>query len=301
MIEWRPRRLVGVVVTSAAMVGILLIDATLILSLIGRPISFTSFLLGFLVFLSLGPLVFLAYRIYQLLTLRYLMDRDSVTIVCGGIRRVVPLSNLSSIVAPAGSRGKGLSDLPPPRLAWLGCWLGRRQTKDMGPLLFYATEPPKKQLFLVTSSSAYALSPSNPDGFLAALESRRQMGATLPLEEEITYGTLISLPFWRDRLAQLLLALGALANGGLFAYLLARYPTLPRILPLHFTAFGGVDRIAPKEQILRLPTIGLITFIANALLGFALHRREPLATYLLAGTGLLAQFLIAIALLHIIF
>ena len=301
MIEWRPRRLIGVVVTSAAMVGILLIDAALILSLIGRPLSLTSFLLGFLVFLSLLPLTFLAYRVYQLLTLRYLMDRDSVTIVCGGIRQVVPLSNLSSIVAPTGSRGKGLSDLPSPRLVWLGCWLGRRQVKDMGPLLFYATEPPKKQLFLVTRSSAYALSPSNPAGFLAALESRRQMGATVALEEKTTYGTLISLPFWRDRLAQLLLALGALANGALFAYLLTRYPTLPVILPLHFTAFGGVDRIAPKEQILRLPTIGLIIFMANALLGFALHRREPLATYLLAGTGLLAQFLIAIALLHIIF
>jgi len=294
MIEWRPRRLVGVVVTAAAMMGILLIDATLIFSLIGRPISLTSFLLGFLVFLSLGPLVFLACRIYQLLTLRYLMDRDSVTIVCGGVRRVVPLSNVSSIV-------EGLSDLPSPRLVWLGCWLGRSQGRDIGPLLFYATEPPKKQLFLVTSSSAYALSPSNPAGFLAALEARRQMGATLPLEEKITYGTLISLPFWRDRLAQLLLGLGALANAALFAYLLARYPTLPGILPLHFTAFGSVDRLAPKEQILRLPTIGLITFIANALLGFALHRREPLATYLLAGTGLLAQFLIAIALLHIIF
>jgi len=301
MIEWRPRRLVGVIVTSGAMVGILLIDATLILSLIGRPLSFTSFLLGFLVFLSLGPLLFLAYRIHQLLTLRYLMDRDSVTIVCGGIRQVVPLSNLSSIVAPTGSRGKGLSHLPSPRLVWLGCWLGRSQSKDMGPLLFYATEHPKKQLFLVTRSSAYALSPSNLAGFLAALEARRQMGPTQALEEKITYGTLISLPFWRDRLAQLLLALGALANGALFAYLLARYPTLPRILPLHFTAFGGVDRIAPKEQILRLPTIGLVTFIANTLLGFALHRREPLATYLLAGTGLLAQFLIAIALLHIIF
>jgi len=110
------------------------------------------------------------------------------------------------------------------------------------------------------------------------------MGATLALEEEITYGALISLPFWRDRLAQLLLALGALANGALFAYLLARYPTLPRILPLHFTA-----------------SIGLIIFMANALLGFALHRREPLVTYLLAGTGLLTQFLIAITLLHIIF
>jgi hypothetical protein len=171
----------------------------------------------------------------------------------------------------------------------------------VGPLLFYATEPPKKQLFLVTRSSAYALSPSNPAGFLAALEARRQMGPTMALEEKTTYGAFISLPFWRDRLAQLLLALGALANAALFAYLLARYPTLPGILPLHFTASGIVDRIAPKEQILRLPTIGLVTFIANALLGFALHRWEPLATFFLFGTGLLAQFLIAIALLHIIF
>jgi len=301
MIEWRPRRLVGVLVTSAALVGILLIDATLILSLTDRPLSFASFLLGLLVFLSLGPLVFLAYRIYQLLTLRYLMDRDSVTIICGSVRQVVPLSNLSSIVAPTESPAKGLRDLPSPKLVWRGGWRGRSQGKDMGPLLFYATEPPKKQLFLVTRTSAYALSPSNPTGFLAALEARRQMGTTLALEEKTTYGTLISLPFWRDRLAQLLLALGALANAALFAYLLARYPTLPRILPLHFTAFGSIDRIGPKEQIMRLPTIGLIIFIANALLGFALHRREPLATYLLAGTGLLAQFLIAIALLHIIF
>lgn len=298
MIEWRPRRLVGGLVTSAAMVGILLLDAILILSLIGRPLSFASFLLGLLVFLSLGPLAFLACRIYQLLTLRYLMDRDSVTIVCGDVRRVVPLSSLSSIA-------EGLSDLPCPRFVWLGCWLGRSQGKDngsvVGPLFFYATEPQKRQLFLVTSSSAYALSPSNPAGFLAALEARRQMGPTMALEEKTTYGTVVSLPFWRDRLAQLLLGLGALANAALFAYLLARYPTLPGILPLHFTAFGGVDRIGPKEQILRLPAIGLTIFITNALLGFALHRREPLATYFLFGTGLLAQFLMAIALLHIIF
>lgn len=172
----------------------------------------------------------------------------------------------------------------------------------MGPLFSYATEPPKKQLLLVTRSSAYALSPSNQAGFLAALEARRQMGPTVVLEEEkITYGALTSLPFWRDRLAQLLLGMGGLANAALFAYILARYPTLPRILPLHFTWFGGVDQIGPKEQILRLPTIGLIIFTANTLLGFALHRWEPLATYLLAGTGLLAQFLIVVALLHIIF
>lgn len=301
MTEWRPRRLVGVLVTSMGIVAILLIDAALILSLLDRLLSFTSFLLGLLVFLSLFPLAFLGYRLHQLLTLRYLVERDSVTIICGGVRRLVPLSDLSSVVAPTGSSGKAFSELPRPWFVWPGCWLGRSQGADMGPFLFYATEPPKKQLFLVTRTSAYALSPSNPAGFLAALESRRQMGATVALEETISYGTFISLPFWRDRLAQLLLGLGALANGALFAYLLARYRTLPMILPLHFTAYGGVDRIAYKAQILRLPTIGLLIFGANALLGFALHRREPLATYLLFGTGLLAQFLIAIALLHIIF
>ncbi len=291
MLEWKPKRLLGVVLISAAAAMVLLMAVALILYLRRLPLSFPSFLSGLFLFLSLFPLLFLGYRLYQLLTLKYLMGRDSVIIACGSTRHVVPLDRIESIM-------KG--EPPTFGFPWPGFFLGKWRGRER-PLFFYATLSPQERLCLVTPRATYVLSPANGTGFLAALEARRQMGPSRALGEETTSGAFLSLPFLRDRLAQALLLLGALANASLFAYVTARYPSLPGLLPFHFDIIGMVDRIAPKGQILRLPAIGLAVFLANSLLGLLIHPRERMATYLLAGASLLAQILLAVAILHIIY
>ncbi|MCJ7619347.1 MAG: hypothetical protein MUP64_03910, partial [Anaerolineae bacterium] len=80
MLEWKPRRLLGVGLGVGVVLIILLVDGLLLGTLRSQPISFLSFALGFLTVLSLFIVATLGYLIYGLLTLRYLIGRDSVVI-----------------------------------------------------------------------------------------------------------------------------------------------------------------------------------------------------------------------------
>lgn len=86
-----------------------------------------------------------------------------------------------------------------------------------------------------------------------------------------------------------MLVLALAANAALFLYLAAIYRSLPTLLPLHFAASGQVDRIALKREAFRLPSIALLVFLANFLLGALLHGRERVAARLLLGAALLTQ------------
>lgn len=104
----------------------------------------------------------------------------------------------------------------------------------------------------------------------------------------------------RDRVGQALVALAALGNATLFAYLWLRFDALPDLIPLHFDSTGLADRIEAKSGIFALPLIGLIVWVSNVVLGIALHRRERAATILLLVGALLVQILLWLAVNSII-
>jgi uncharacterized membrane protein len=108
----------------------------------------------------------------------------------------------------------------------------------------------------------------------------------------------------RDRYVWALVIIALIVNLGLFAYLLLEFnrvpPTLPPLVPLHFDASGEPDRIEPRSALFSLPQIGLIVIIGNFVLGALMYRREPLATYLLAGTGIVIQLLLWLAAIQIV-
>jgi uncharacterized membrane protein len=103
-----------------------------------------------------------------------------------------------------------------------------------------------------------------------------------------------------DRLVHVLLALGLLLNLALFACMGWRYRALPASLPLHFDILGQPNRFGVRNEIFKLPAIGLLLFVINSLLGLAIQRWEKLAAYLLLGVTTVIQVLFWLAALNII-
>ena len=102
-----------------------------------------------------------------------------------------------------------------------------------------------------------------------------------------------------DRLVHVLLALGLSLNLALFAYIRWRYWALPESLPLHFDILGQPDRFAVRNEIFKLPAIGLLLLVLNSLFGLAIHRWERLGTYLFLGVTTVVQVLFWLAALNI--
>lgn len=104
----------------------------------------------------------------------------------------------------------------------------------------------------------------------------------------------------RDRALMAVLVLALLINIALLIFLAVRFEALPDLLPLHFDASGLPDRIDAKAGIFGLPIIGLVVLVANALIGFPVHRRERAAAMLFASSALLMQILLWLAAMNIV-
>lgn len=297
MLEWKPPRLPGAAFILAILLALALLDGLALSWILFHPPSLISFALGSGVALSLPLIVFLAYRFYELWSLRYILGRDSLTVLCGGRKYVIPLYQVQSITrGPEFAEELTINDKSN---GW-GGWIRQGETKDGGLVLFLATRPILEQVALKTSKQVYALSPANTSGFILALQARKNLGAVHSLEETSSIAPWLTLPIRGDRLALGFLGAGILANILLYGYVFSILPTLPRALPLHYNAWGIVDRIEPKGELIYLPTIGLLVLVFNSLLGVILHRREPLAAYLLLGMAITLQVVLAVAIINVV-
>jgi hypothetical protein len=162
----------------------------------------------------------------------------------------------------------------------------------LGPTLFYAAAPLRRQILVVTPGLAYGISPADREEFLKALRRRIEMGPTQIVDQSSVRPGLLSWPIWQD-LAGLALV------GGSFAAVLALtgllcfyYPSLPNLVPLHFDVAGMPDRLDSRAHIFVIPLIGLLASLANGALGWMTNRRDRVASYLVWGGALLVQALV---------
>jgi hypothetical protein len=265
----------------------LVLNVLLLRGLTSQPISFLSFLMGLLIALSLLAMAFVAYQIYGLISLKYLLGRDSIIISWARRQETIPLAAIESIAPLSGHTVSAVRR----GFRWPGYNIGRRRTKGEGELLLYSNGLCSDELLITTSVASYVISPDNPTGLLSAVRARQRLGPARRLEQVRTEGGLAGLPVWRDRKALGLASMAAVANAALFAYIAFRYPELPGIVPLLSEA-GQVKLIGTREELFELPVIGLVVVLANAALGFALHRRERLLTYILGAVALVVQILV---------
>ena len=275
---FKPRRCVGALVGIAIIASLLGLDVLLLSYLKRSQLDLLFFAFALLVTLSLPLLVILSYLVYALLSMRYRVHRDALTIEWGGICHIIPTSSIQTVL-----HGKDLQgDIKVRGVRWPGYLVGRTWMEGIGRILFYATEPIARQLLMVTPTTSYGISPANLDGFLDAFEIRQHIGPIRLLSYEHRQPRFMSWPIWRDRLAHVFIALGLGVNLLLFAYLCWIYPALGR------------------TEVFKLPAIGLITLVLNSSLGILIHNRQRVGAYLLWGGTIVVQFICWLAALDII-
>lgn len=295
MLEWKPKRLLGSGLGIGAMVAVCLLDLVLLYSLRSQTPSFVSFILGMVVALSVPLLIILGYLLYGLFSLKYLIGRDTLVISWARRQEIVPLTAIEAVVPL-----KKLDETIKVRgFCWPGHCIAQGRGENIGEVLCYSTVGPAEGLVITTPSVSFVISPANPTGFLAALQARRKLGPAQELKQTRSDQGLAGLAIWRDWKVLGLAALAGAANASLFGYIAFRYPDLPDLVPL-LSEGGQVRLIGTKQELFELPVIGLIVFVANTILGFALHRWERPLTYFLTTVALVVQILVWSALLSAI-
>jgi hypothetical protein len=295
MLKWKPKRLLGVGAGIGIVLVMLVLDVLLLQGLTRQSVSLLSFIMGLVIALSLLAMALAAYQVYGLISLKYLLGRDSMIISWARRQETIPLAAIESIAPLAGEDSSAVRR----GFRWPGYNIGRRRTDGGRELLLYSNGLQSDELLIATAAAWYVISPDNPTGFLSAVRARQRLGPARRLEQARTEGGLAGLPVWRDWKALGLASMAAAANAGLFAYIAFRYPGLPGIVPLLSEA-GQVKLIGAREELFELPVIGLVVVLANVAVGLAVHRRERLVTYILGGVAVVVQILVWSAALNVI-
>jgi hypothetical protein len=288
MTEWQINARQGVSVGIGLMAAIILVDVGLIWLATIQPLSIGTFIIGLAVLFSLGLLGLIGYWLYGLARSGYFLDRNALVIRWGPTEQTIPTTQIERVLT--GDEVEGHIQFHGGM--WPGHCVGYGEVPGAGPALFYATTPPRHQIYVVTPGLTYGIYPADSQGFLKSLHQRLQMGPTQVVEQSSKRPGFLNWAIWQDRLGLALLATSFLAALALTGLLSFQFPALSRLVPLHFDAAGSPDRLGPRGQIFIIPLIGLLTLLLNGTLGLLAYRRERLASYLLWGGTVLIQMLV---------
>jgi hypothetical protein len=245
-------------------------------------------------------LAVLAYWLVGLVTLRYGVSRDGVILHWAGSRTTIPMGDITHVLngRPYGEPLRGLR--------WPGYELGRTTlVTDDGvnrPLVVFATAPPERQLVLVTSDLAYAISPADRASFVEEFKRRLRMGPVQQLPHGTSHPLASRLGLARDGVALQLLAGGLCANALAFAWLIWQYPTLPAKVALWHAVGGGPEsmRLHPPVMAWQLPAMGLVTLALNAALAGLVASRARLGARLLLLGAVVLQITVLVTMMHLV-
>lgn len=295
--EFKPPRAIGTLVGG----GIAAWCFALAIALVGRGIS-QDVALGVISLYIVASIFFLlgllfAYWTYSLGTLRYVLDRNALTIVWGDIRQLVPMSQIERLVP-----GRELPNPQVSGVSWMGHHVGRAQVEGgIGDTLFYSTHrSPADLLYVVTAGQSYAVSVEDEVAFAEAVQAQQRLGSLVAVPQTPDRLYLAAQPFWEDRIAQSLALAAAAVFFAMFAYVYQQYPGLAQSIELSFPQLDGVTRVGSKSELLKLPMTGIGLLAVNLALGFVAHSWERMVGYvlLLAAIGvegiLLAAAIIAL-------
>ncbi len=288
MTEWKTKAIRGLSIGIGLMAAIILVDVGLIHLAATRSLSIGTFIIGLAVLVSPGLLGLIGYWLYGLARSGYSLDRNALIIHWGPTEQTIPTGQIERVLM--GDEVEGHIQFYGGM--WPGHCVGYGEVPGAGPALFYATVPPRRQIYVVTPGLTYGISPADRDGFLGALHKRLQMGPTQVVEQSSRRPGFLDWPIWQNRAGMALLAVGLLAVLALIGLLCFQFPALPRMVPLHFDAAGNPDRLGLQGQIFILPLIGLLVLLLNGVLGWLVYRRERVAAYLLWGGAVLVQVLV---------
>ncbi|MEO6397720.1 MAG: PH domain-containing protein [Tepidiformaceae bacterium] len=290
-VAFRPPRALGVIVGGALaawafVLAFLCLRLALDASVEFR--SFATFAVGTL--LALLGIAFANWT-YSLSTLSYTITRHALLIRWGFRQVIVPIEAIQRMIP-----GRTLDEAKVAGLNWWGCHVGHSEVKRVGYTLFYSTHSsPDELLFVVTNADAYALTVLDQASFAEEIQARAELD---PVEQQVQRSTasgIAALPFWRDRVALLAAAGGAICCALLAGFVYWQYPALPKVIQLSFPELGGVVRVGDKSELLHIVYLAVGVLAVNTALGIAVHARERAAGLWLFASGSAVQFVLLAA------
>ncbi|MGK2963974.1 MAG: PH domain-containing protein [Tepidiformaceae bacterium] len=233
-----------------------------------------------------------AFWTYGLLTLRYVITEDALVITWGFRQTVIPLSQVQRMVP-----GRTLDEPHVQGLNWWGAHVGAAEVKRLGYTIFYSThDRPDELLYVVTPQESYALSVHDQAAFAEEVQARAALASVSTSPIRVFTTGPAALPFWRDRVALVSLAISAAICALLAGYLASQYQSLPAVIQLEFPELGGIVRVGDKGELLKIAYLGLGILAANTVLGVLVHARERAAgLWLLASGGMVQAILLTAA------
>ena len=207
MTEWKTDVGRGLSVGIGLMVAIVLVDVGLIWLAAIRPLTIGTFIIGLAVLFSLGLLALIGYWLQGLSSSGYFLDRNALVIHWGPMEQTIPTRQIERVLT--GDKVEGHVQFHGGM--WPGHCVGYGEVPGAGPALFYATVPPRYQIYIVTPGLTYGISPANAEGFLESLHKRLQMGPTQIMEQSSRRPGILNWAIWQDRVGLALLAVGFLA------------------------------------------------------------------------------------------
>jgi hypothetical protein len=296
MTLWQTKKGLGLSSSISLIIAILLIDANLIWLATNRPLVIGTFIIGLAVLFSLGLLGLIVYWLYGLIRSGYSLDRNMLVIHWGTTEQIIPAGQIERVFTGEEVEGR----IPFYGAIWPGHCVGHGEVPDVGLTIFYATVPPKQQVYVVTPGVTYGISPADRDGFVESLRKRMEMGSTQVVQQISKRPAFLSWPIWQDRVGLILLGTSILIILLLTGLLCYHFPALPRMVPLHFDVTGKPDRLEARGEIFTIPLIGFVILLINGALGGLAYRRERMVSYMLWGGAILIQVLMWTAALGIL-
>lgn len=295
---FHPRRFPGLLIGGGVVVAVLLLAALVFLRLRTLPPSLLS-LGGVLLFLLLLGLA-LTYGLWTfgLLSLRYTLDDSRLSIHWLGMWHDIPLNQIEEVIRWRTRR----RTVPLRGIRWWGYQVGELLHPELGWVPCYAAvQSPRELLFIRTPERAYALSPARVEPFIESLGARLTQGPVQPAVHTTYHGVLTGLlARWQDPVLSALLGACALFSLVFFGYVAYRYPSLPQVVPLHFTPTGEPDRMGLKDSLFVYPWIAFAFGLGNSVLALLLHPWERWLSYLCLTAAIVVQFILMMALLQLL-
>lgn len=221
--------------------------------------------------------ILIGYRLFGLLTARYMIDRNALRVRWGLRIEQAPLADVVLQPAPGDLAARLW---PGGGWWWPGCIVGRREVEGVGNVEFLATRPAEGMLLVSTRGVVLAISPPDTRAFLKAFVQATRLGSLDKVPAVSLRPDFLSLRVWEDRAARLLILLGLALPISLLGYLGISSAAWPDLVPFGFDASGQPSLLVPPSRLLFLPLIAGLCWLLDGALGSLLYRSEkdrPLA------------------------
>ncbi|OGO19883.1 MAG: hypothetical protein A2Z14_08685 [Chloroflexi bacterium RBG_16_48_8] len=244
-------------------------------------------------------LLMVGYRLYGLITARYILERDGFFLQWGFSFEQIPISSIENLI-----KGEELQIRlrPPFGFYWPGCVIGKKKVEKFGLVEFFATKVGRGQVILPLKGRSLVISPPDVETFHQSFLDIVRLGALEEIPVKSIRPDFFSARLWADRLARFLILSGLVLILCLLGYLAFRTPGLPGSVPFGFGITGLPDTFVPPSRLLLLPLVGGFYWLVDLVIGVWLYRlkEDRRIAYVVWFTGAFLGVLLWGAILHLL-